>query len=261
MKPRNREINIFNMSLLDVLCGALGAFCFMMLVLFPYYSQDKGTARAPDVPPAGVDPKTYDQAMARIKELEDLIKKFQDYSSQADAQQKREEAEIRELQNDMKDAKEKIGQLEMRKPILSVGRFSLADTDHVQVYIEDERVGDTGKKAQRVDPTKPQDASFNGDFATQGEGAGLSYFMVRDAPTGEYRVFAKIIKHPPSNQPIRGFVTVEVQGGFAVTPTIVASQEHIAIPIAIVAVDQDKKQTIKLVVPKEFLVPPDAGKK
>ncbi len=137
----------------------------------------------------------------------------------------------------------------------------MADTDHVQIYIEDERVGDTGKKAQRVDPTKPQDASFNGDFATQGEGAGLSYFMVRDAPTGEYRVFAKIIKHPSSNQPIRGFVTVEVQGGFEVTPTIQASQEHISIPIAIVTVDQDKKQTIKLVVPKEFLVAPDAGKK
>ena len=58
MKPRNREINIFNMSLLDVLCGALGTFCFMMLVLFPFYSQDKGTAKAPDVPP-GIDPKTY----------------------------------------------------------------------------------------------------------------------------------------------------------------------------------------------------------
>lgn len=37
MKPRNREINIFNMSLLDILCGALGAFCFLMLGLFPYY--------------------------------------------------------------------------------------------------------------------------------------------------------------------------------------------------------------------------------
>ncbi|MDB6148519.1 MAG: hypothetical protein JWO45_2183, partial [Spartobacteria bacterium] len=37
MRARAREINIFNMSLLDILCGALGAFCFMMLVLLPYY--------------------------------------------------------------------------------------------------------------------------------------------------------------------------------------------------------------------------------
>ena len=40
MKSRNREINIFNMSLLDILCGALGAFCFMMIVLLPYYKPD-----------------------------------------------------------------------------------------------------------------------------------------------------------------------------------------------------------------------------
>jgi hypothetical protein len=31
MKRRNREVNIFNMSLLDILCGTLGAFCFLML--------------------------------------------------------------------------------------------------------------------------------------------------------------------------------------------------------------------------------------
>lgn len=37
MRARRREINIFNMSLLDILCGALGAFCFMMIVALPYY--------------------------------------------------------------------------------------------------------------------------------------------------------------------------------------------------------------------------------
>ncbi len=38
MRTRNREINIFNMSLLDVLSGALGAFMFMMLSFVPYYN-------------------------------------------------------------------------------------------------------------------------------------------------------------------------------------------------------------------------------
>jgi hypothetical protein len=37
MRTRTREVQIFNMSLIDILCGALGAFCFMMLVLLPYY--------------------------------------------------------------------------------------------------------------------------------------------------------------------------------------------------------------------------------
>jgi len=263
MKPRNREINIFNMSLLDVLCGALGAFCFMMLVLFPFYSQDKGVAKAPDVPPAGVDPATYDQAMARIKELEELVKKFQNYSSQADAEEKRQEAENRQLQADLKKAQDRNEQLEMRKPMLAVGRFALNDGDFVQIYVEDERVGASGRKNDKVDPTKNQDSNFNGDFATRGEGVGLSYFLVRDAPTGEYRVFVKIIKHPSSNAPIRGFVTVEVEGKFEVTPTFTVTQEHVAIPVAVVTTDQDRKQSIRIVLPKELIPapPPDAGKK
>jgi hypothetical protein len=37
MKSRNREVSIFNMSVLDLLTGALGAFCFLTLALFPYY--------------------------------------------------------------------------------------------------------------------------------------------------------------------------------------------------------------------------------
>ena len=40
MKPRNREINIFNLSMLDVISGAMGAFLIIMVVLFPYYKKE-----------------------------------------------------------------------------------------------------------------------------------------------------------------------------------------------------------------------------
>jgi hypothetical protein len=263
MKSRNREINIFNMSLLDVLCGALGAFCFMMLVLFPFYSQDKGAAKAPDIPPPGIDPKNYEDAMARIKELEDLVKKFQNYSGQADAQQKRQESQINQLQGDLNTAQNRNTQLEMRKPLLAVGRFDLSDTDFVQVYVEDDREAEGGKKGEKVDPTKDQATRFTGDFDARGEGANLTYYMVRDAPQGEYRVFAKIIKHPPSNHPITGYVAIQVEGKLEVTPGFTVTQEHMAIPIAVVTTDQDHKQTIRMVLPKEFqpAPAPDQGKK
>jgi hypothetical protein len=261
MKPRNREINIFNMSLLDVLCGALGAFCFLMLVLFPYYSQDKGLAKAPDVPKAGVDPATFEDAKARIKELEDLVKKFQDYAAQADAAQKRAEAENRRLQGDLTTAQERDNQLEMRKPLLATGRFVVSEGDFVQVYIEDDRVTTKGAKGEKIDVTKAQDSIFNGDFHVNGQGSGLSYFMIRDTPKGEFRVFWKIIKHKPSDPPIHGYITVEVEGQFQVTDSIYATQEHTAIPIAVVSVDQDRKQTIKMVVPKEATVAPPAPAK
>jgi hypothetical protein len=41
MRGRSREVNIFNMSLLDILTGMLGAFLFLMLGLVPYYMRAK----------------------------------------------------------------------------------------------------------------------------------------------------------------------------------------------------------------------------
>ncbi|MBF6560056.1 MAG: hypothetical protein IVW56_07185 [Candidatus Binataceae bacterium] len=46
MKPRNREVSIFNMSVLDLLTGALGAFCFLTLALFPSYYKTHQTSPA-----------------------------------------------------------------------------------------------------------------------------------------------------------------------------------------------------------------------
>ena len=63
MKVRPREINIFNMSLIDILCGALGAFCFMMLVLLPYY---RPPSSAPNLR------KEQDDTDELLKQLEQL---------------------------------------------------------------------------------------------------------------------------------------------------------------------------------------------
>jgi hypothetical protein len=54
MKPRRREVNIFNMSVLDLLTGALGAFCFLTLALFPSYyrSRNSSNSAAANYPPA-----------------------------------------------------------------------------------------------------------------------------------------------------------------------------------------------------------------
>jgi len=40
MRARNREFNILNMSFLDVICGAMGAFLIIMVILMPYYKKE-----------------------------------------------------------------------------------------------------------------------------------------------------------------------------------------------------------------------------
>lgn len=72
MKRQNREVNIFNMSLLDILCGALGAFCFMMLALFPSYMKAQNASASGD---AGDAQARADAAEQRAKDAEDAAAK------------------------------------------------------------------------------------------------------------------------------------------------------------------------------------------
>jgi hypothetical protein len=89
MKPRNREINIFNMSLLDVLCGALGAFCFLMLALFPYYAKGSAAKTPEDAAKLQqeIDQLKQDLAKAKSSQPADLAKENEELKKRlADAQ-------------------------------------------------------------------------------------------------------------------------------------------------------------------------------
>lgn len=68
MRKRSREVNIFNMSLLDILCGALGAFCFLMIALLPYWRPAGQTVE--DLR------KQFDLAMDHISELQKAFEKM-----------------------------------------------------------------------------------------------------------------------------------------------------------------------------------------
>lgn len=125
MKARNREINIFNMSLLDILCGALGAFCFMMIVLLPYYK--------PENPDDLKKQKELDETMKDLdklkeklgdaklaKELEELIKKLQE-------QIKELEGRVNKLSQENKQLAEQNQQLQQKNQELEEKNKQLAN--------------------------------------------------------------------------------------------------------------------------------------
>ncbi len=119
MKPRNREINIFNMSLLDVLCGALGAFCFLMLALFPYYTKAGGSA-------AGNPEDTNRQKQELDKARADLQKALEQMShmsqgqpvdvqqlmQQIEAARQREQQALQRLQQNEQGLNQTRGQMQ-----------------------------------------------------------------------------------------------------------------------------------------------------
>lgn len=50
MKPRNREINIFNMSALDLFASALGAFILLAVISLPYFGNIKVISSKAKIP-------------------------------------------------------------------------------------------------------------------------------------------------------------------------------------------------------------------
>jgi hypothetical protein len=256
MKPRNREINIFNMSLLDILCGALGTFCFLMLVLFPYYSQDKGTAKAPDVPP-GIDPKNYDQALARIKQLEDTLKQFQNYAAQLEAKLKQMTAQNNQTGAEAQDLRQKNTQLQMRNPVLILATFNEQDGNEMEIAEEDNLQLPKGAQRPAIDPAKRQGPFWSGDRSIFSSSAAT--YMMRDSPRGQYKFFLKVIAHKQSLPPMHGSIAVQSMSDFQSSPIIYNTREQVVIPIAVVSVSEDLKQTVQIVVPKEMATPPETS--
>jgi hypothetical protein len=109
MKSRNREINIFNMSLLDILCGALGAFCFMMLTLLPYYH------------PPGEDFKKVTEEQKKmldeVKDVKDLLEKLKFTSNAEDQRElvKMLQDKIDALENRIKELQGEVNTLMAEK--------------------------------------------------------------------------------------------------------------------------------------------------
>ena len=255
MKPRNREINIFNMSLLDVLCGALGAFCFLTLVLFPYYTPNKSDSKAPDVPP-GVDPKSLEDAKARIQELEATLKKFQDYAAQLEAQNKQLQARNQQLQQQAQQTGQKMDQYQMRNPFLATMDLKVSPDDDLELYIEDSArvTRENNTPTPKADLHRRQGNFWGGDLAAMTGDGSMGYFMVRDAPPGEYRVVLKVMKHNPSGPPIAGTVMIDTNKNITWIGIANLNKDQVVIPIASVQVDADYKETVQRLIPQEYFV-------
>ncbi|MDE3166338.1 MAG: hypothetical protein KGN36_11070, partial [Acidobacteriota bacterium] len=160
MKARNREVNIFNMSLLDILCGALGAFCFMMLVLFPYWR------------PGGADRKQVEEDSAHMQQdidrLRQQLRNAPDAGAigqQLDQLQQRmqqQQGQLNQTLQKLDDANKQIQSLQMRNPVTIGMEWHTANHD-VDLYTQWQVKVPPGKQGPpAVDPLKKQ-WTFYGD--------------------------------------------------------------------------------------------------
>jgi hypothetical protein len=188
MKSRSREVNIFNMSLLDILCGALGAFCFMMLVLFPAYQQAQAEGGA------GADTaEQLKMARARAEKAEAEARQ-----AKAAAQQAKTEA-----QQAKKDADQYFSKADVAKRPMLVEASWTNTGSEVNIYVRFRGKNEKGQDASGppFDPNVKPAPTFTGDSAYTW-GGNTAFWILRDTPTAEYEVYYRLAKQADPKQPV-----------------------------------------------------------
>lgn len=72
LRKQKKDISIFNMSMLDVISGAMGAFLLVMLVLIPYYGKTLTLEEAEEIK------QTLTDARNRLKNTQQALDQVQD---------------------------------------------------------------------------------------------------------------------------------------------------------------------------------------
>jgi hypothetical protein len=195
------------MSLLDILCGALGAFCFMMLVLLPYY---KPPGKETDLHKQEL--KTQDlldelnklrgqaQDSAVAQQMTQLAQKLQEQLQQLQGQLNQLSAENDQLKNQneslaAKSAKQ-ASQLDMRTPFLVTS--VVTPPQELDIYLDADTMSEGKQANPPFDPTKAHHSTFfAGDIASFSEGRGFASWVTRDAPlSAHYKLYVKVPRPP-----------------------------------------------------------------
>lgn len=98
MKPRNREINVFSMSALDLFASAMGAFMFLAIISLPFF------------PNTGSSEESIEIAKQKTKELE---AELEEHKKDLESTQK----ELQKANNDLAKAKSELEEGITKLPI------------------------------------------------------------------------------------------------------------------------------------------------
>lgn len=235
MRARRREINIFNMSLLDILCGALGAFCFMMLVALPYYKppgseKDLREAQAETqrllrdlekMKDRMSDPKSIAEMEELIRRLEARVKALQGQVNILSAEKEQLQGEVKQLtaekqelqeanqrltatNKDLAAANQKLAiLLAQKKPFVVLAR-AYEMSQNLDLIAMDKTASE--KKVQGPHPAF--NAWLSGEFGIFNRvrvaflsGTGTSIGVVTDVPIGtQYKLYVRLANDPAARR-------------------------------------------------------------
>lgn len=233
MRMQRRDINIFNLSMMDVISGAMGAFLIIMVMLMRYYKEDEDISAQREAAQKQMDEmeRKIQEAIEQLQattdlDVEELLRRLEELKRDlADARR-----EVNRLNNDLQAARNRANQLQVRNDELErenqilKRRVEVEDTFVVQstwssatpvdvdVFIESTIMSDK-KELLRFDPRLARLPMFHGDMRSDDDStSGPDTWVINAARSNTtFKVFVYIYSVPP------GLGDVSVTTQFAAT--------------------------------------------
>ncbi|HNR76909.1 MAG TPA: hypothetical protein PKM48_07240 [Parvularculaceae bacterium] len=245
MRPRNREINIFSLSLMDVISGAMGAFLIIMIILARYYVFDPEVSQNVDELKLRLDAavkglnsirggteEIFDELIksdrgARteglesgeaIEQIEALSRGIREDVDRVNFQLGEVQGQLKEVEKDLQEksaqltrAEDRMKELEKRNPLAATIFWGCAA--NVNLFIESDRTF-VGSDLPDVffDPRVVRYQNFLGDAGSDfSSGPGADTSMIGEAVSGtNYKIFVYLA--PPAPADAECWVTGSIIG-------------------------------------------------
>lgn len=286
MKARNREINIFSLSLMDVISGAMGSFLIVMVILAQYYVLDPETTEDVDGMREKLDAAIA--GLAKIRDgtegifsdlidspdgartsamdgtdsagaIEELgraisadIERVENQLAAVHAEANRLESELQQSAAQLTRAQGLIDRLEMRRPLVVAAQW---DCDaNIDLFLESDRVSvQTNEPGAKFDPRARGQQRFTGDVTSDtSRGPGAEMSLVSETPGGSrYKLYVNIMAGPPDV--VCAVVThaISYDGFFVAPPSTVLTFEKPFDYLGVISVDEAFKIEFREPTPKE----------
>ncbi|MCP4353249.1 MAG: hypothetical protein GY795_47970 [Desulfobacterales bacterium] len=205
MKRRNREFNIFNLSMLDVFASAMGAFLIIMVILLPYYNKDAQSMQEQIDrlrQQVAQQRQQLEQQQQRIQQLEQTVRQHEQTIREQQQTIEQQKQTIREQQDKIEQLENQNQNLRERlENTFLIVVISWNNKDDIDLHVVDP-AGHEFHYKQKSFPGVPGELSEDTI-----DGPGVEVWEVSKAPPGEYKVYYNLYaKRDSSSSLVKGRV-------------------------------------------------------
>jgi multidrug efflux pump subunit AcrA (membrane-fusion protein) len=241
MRSRSREINTLNLSMLDVIAGAMAAFLILMVILLPYYERE--TVNQEEI--MAELRQALAEARAAQSAAESAARTAQADLAAAETQRNQAAlaaAEIQDIRAALASAQAEAARQEARAEGLArqLARTFLVlyvrwDThDDVDLHLTDPSGAEFWWNGHKTLPGRPGELSEDNIV-----GPGNEVWEIREAPPGDYRVEVRLYQVRDTRKPVVVKGRVFHRDGSAVFPAVALAQRGQRERIATLRVDEN----------------------